>query len=97
MIELHSYDCAVFLLINRYYLRLICDTINMMYMWNDIVILQEGVRVYMGTYFNPSNESFTCDKNSKIYMDKTGLLDYLNDVICTNGKMYCCQPCQTFW
>ena len=51
----------------------------------------------MGTYFNPSNESFTCDKNSKIYMDKTGLLDYLNDVICTNGKMYCCQPCQTFW
>ena len=40
----------------------------------------------MGTYFNPSNESFTCDKNSKIYMDKTGLLDYLNDVICTNGK-----------
>ena len=40
----------------------------------------------MGTYFNPSNESFTCDKNSKIYMDKTGLLDYLNDVICTNSK-----------
>ncbi|MGN0356196.1 MAG: AAA family ATPase [Muricoprocola sp.] len=40
----------------------------------------------MGIYFNPSNESFTCDKNSKIYMDKTGLLDYLNDVICTNGK-----------
>lgn len=40
----------------------------------------------MGTYFNPDNESFTCDKNSKIYIDKTGLLDYLNDVICTNGK-----------
>ena len=40
----------------------------------------------MGTYFNPNNESFTCDKNSKIYIDKTGLLEYLNDVICTNGK-----------
>lgn len=40
----------------------------------------------MGTYFNPGNESFTCDKNSKIYIDKTGLLEYLNDVICTNGK-----------
>ena len=40
----------------------------------------------MGTYFNPSNESFTCDKNSKIYIDKTGLLQYLNDVIGTNGK-----------
>ena len=45
-----------------------------------------GVRFYMGTYFNPSNESFTCDKNSKIYIDKTGLLQYLNDVIGTNGK-----------
>ncbi|MBQ5675393.1 MAG: AAA family ATPase [Lachnospiraceae bacterium] len=40
----------------------------------------------MGTYFNPNNESFTCDKNSKIYIDKTGLLEYLNDVVCTNGK-----------
>ena len=25
-----------------------------------------GVRAYMGTYFNPNNESFTRDKNSKI-------------------------------
>ena len=40
----------------------------------------------MGTYFNPNNESFTRDKNSKIYIDKTELLDYLNDVICTNGN-----------
>ena len=40
----------------------------------------------MGTYFNPHNESFTRDKNSKIYIDKTGLLDYLNDVICTNSN-----------
>ena len=40
----------------------------------------------MGIYFNPSNESFTCDKNSEIYIDKTGLLEYLNHVICTNGK-----------
>ncbi len=40
----------------------------------------------MGVYFNPSNGSFTCDKNSKIYVDKTGLLEYLNDVLGTNGK-----------
>ncbi|MEE1100684.1 MAG: AAA family ATPase [Agathobacter sp.] len=40
----------------------------------------------MGTYFNPNNESFTRDKNSKIYIDKTELLDYLNDVIGTNGN-----------
>ena len=40
----------------------------------------------MGTYFNPSNGSFTSDKNSKIYVDKTGLLEYLNGVINTNEK-----------
>ena len=40
----------------------------------------------MGVYFNPNNGSFTCDKNSKIYVDKTGLLEYLNDVLCTNSK-----------
>ena len=40
----------------------------------------------MGIYFNPNNESFTCDKNSKIYVDKTGLLEYLNGVLGTNSK-----------
>ena len=37
----------------------------------------------MGTYFNPSNESFTKDKNFKIYIDKTELLEFLNESICT--------------
>ena len=40
----------------------------------------------MGVYFNPNNGSFTCDKNSKIYVDKTGLLEYLNGLLGTNGK-----------
>ena len=40
----------------------------------------------MGVYFNPNNESFTCDKNSKIYVDKTVLLDYLNGLLGTNDK-----------
>ena len=40
----------------------------------------------MGVYFNPSNASFTCDKNSKIYVDKTGLLKYLNSLLGTNCK-----------
>ena len=40
----------------------------------------------MGIYFNPDNGSFVSDKNRKIYIDKTGLLDFLNDVIGTNGK-----------
>ena len=40
----------------------------------------------MGVYFNPRNESFTCDKNSKIYVDKTMLLEYLNGILGTNSK-----------
>ena len=40
----------------------------------------------MGIYYNPGNESFTCDKNSRIYVDKTGLLEYLNEILGTNGK-----------
>ena len=35
----------------------------------------------MGIYFNPNNGSFTKDKNCKIYIDKTGLLEYLNEAI----------------
>ena len=40
----------------------------------------------MGIYFNPGNESFACDKNSRIYIDKTGLLEYLNSMLGTNSK-----------
>ena len=40
----------------------------------------------MGVYFNPNNGNFTSDKNSKIYVDKTGLLEYLNGILGTNGK-----------
>ena len=38
----------------------------------------------MGTYFNPNNESFTKDRNYRIYVDKTGLLEFLNGVIGTS-------------
>ena len=31
----------------------------------------------MGTFFNPGNGSFTQDKNSEIYIDKTELLKFL--------------------
>ena len=37
----------------------------------------------MGVYFNPKNGSFTGDKNSRIYVDKTGLLEYLNGLLGT--------------
>ena len=37
----------------------------------------------MGIYFNPSNASFKKDRNYKIYVDKTELLAYLNELIDT--------------
>ena len=37
----------------------------------------------MGVYFNPNNESFTKDRNYKIYIDKTELLEFLNQSIGT--------------
>lgn len=40
----------------------------------------------MGVYFNPENASFTGDKKSKIYVDKTGLLEYLNGVLGTSNR-----------
>ena len=40
----------------------------------------------MGIYFNSDNKSFTSDKKSKIYIDKTELLEYLNSVLGTTGK-----------
>lgn len=41
----------------------------------------EKGRQVMGTYFNPGNESFKKDSNSRIYVDKTGLLEKLNERI----------------
>ena len=40
----------------------------------------------MGIYFNPDNGSFKSDKNSMIYIDKTGLINYLNSVLGTNSR-----------
>ncbi len=43
----------------------------------------------MGIYVNPGNESFRRAVNSKIYVDKTGLLKYTNDVIGTEQRAVC--------
>lgn len=32
----------------------------------------------MGIYLNPDNEGFSTSVRSKIYIDKTGLIDYMN-------------------
>lgn len=37
----------------------------------------------MGNYLNPGNEKFKMDISAEIYVDKTGLLEYCNKVICT--------------
>ena len=37
----------------------------------------------MGIYFNPSNESYMRARNSRIFLDKTGLIEYLNKRLST--------------
>ena len=37
----------------------------------------------MGVYFNPRNESFTRARNSQVFVDKTGLIEYLNKRLST--------------
>ena len=39
--------------------------------------------IAMGIYFNPDNGSFLRARNSQIYIDKTGLIEYLNKRLCT--------------
>ncbi|MDO4339776.1 MAG: AAA family ATPase [Eubacteriales bacterium] len=43
----------------------------------------------MGIYLNPGNEYFQEALNSKIYVDKTGLIAYTNEVIGTSQKFVC--------
>ena len=40
----------------------------------------------MGIYFNPGNESFLQSKNSRIYVDKTELINELNNRLSTDDK-----------
>ena len=43
----------------------------------------------MGRFVNPDNSAFQDVLNSKVYVDKTGLLDYINSVIDTTDKFIC--------
>ena len=43
----------------------------------------------MGRFVNPGNSLFQEALNSRIYVDKTGLLEYTNRVIDTTGKFIC--------
>ena len=43
----------------------------------------------MGRFVNPNNSAFQDVLNSKIYVDKTGLLEYTNSVMDTTDKFIC--------
>lgn len=43
----------------------------------------------MGRFVNPGNSAFQDALNSKIYVDKTGLIEYTNSVIDTTDKFIC--------
>lgn len=43
----------------------------------------------MGRFLNPDNGAFCDVLNSKIYVDKTGLLEYINSAINTTSKFIC--------
>ena len=40
----------------------------------------------MGVYLNPGNEAFEMTVNSRIYIDKTEMIDHLNSVISTEQR-----------
>ena len=61
----------------------VCKNIINVSKLNDYKLIKGEVKQAMGVYFNPHNESFTKDRNYKIYIDKTGLLEYLNEVLGT--------------
>lgn len=43
----------------------------------------------MGRFVNPGNSAFQVALNSKIYVDKTGLIEYTNSVLNTNQALIC--------
>lgn len=43
----------------------------------------------MGIYLNPDNEKFYQTVNSEIYVDKTGMISYTNQIMRTNQKYIC--------
>ena len=43
----------------------------------------------MGRFVNPDNSAFQVALNSKIYVDKTGLLEYTNSVLDTSDAYIC--------
>ena len=53
-----------------------------------VIIIKEK-RQPMGMYINPGNSLFKRALNSKIYVDKSKLISYVNDVIDTEQEFIC--------
>lgn len=54
----------------------------------------------MGTYLNPGNILFQECTKSKIYVDKTGLIEYTNEWLNTENKFVCTienEECASYW
>lgn len=45
--------------------------------------------ISMGRFVNPDNRAFQAALNSKIYVDKTGLLEYTNSVLNSTNAYIC--------
>ena len=43
----------------------------------------------MGRFVNPDNSAFQVALNSRIYVDKTGLIEYTNSVLDTSDALIC--------
>ena len=50
----------------------------------------------MGIYVNPGNASFQNDVNSQIYVDKTGIIELLNQMVNTAQKFVCVSRARRF-
>ena len=62
-----------------------------------IEVERERRRWNMGVYLNPGNEKFAKAVQSEIYVDKTGLIEYTNQVINTVQMICLCQPSAALW
>lgn len=53
------------------------------------LILERMIQKNMGRFVNPDNSAFQVALNSRIYVDKTGLIEYTNSVLDTTNAYIC--------
>lgn len=51
----------------------------------------------MGNFVNPGNDAFQATLNAKIYVDKSGLLNYTNSVLASTDAYICNSRPRRFW